>query len=326
MKRGTLPSASALHLCVLGACAAAVIGLQPASGSEIAMPEWPDELAKLTVDAPAGQSAALPDTAGADRPAADTAAISEAADAPSSAPVTKPPIAIQPADKSEPAEKQAEAADRDDVGASPSATPAPKTQAAPMAAGATEDTVTGERIDTLLETGLIARQSAIAESIIIMERQLRQAELIGRLMALYGPDAPIEISPGEYRSFGETPAGRKIAAEIEEAELSANIRLLELRAVEAALLNTLEPPENMVIAANELPPDFAASHALRAPPELLEILGINGEFRASFVVGGQTVSARPGDTLPDGSTIESISGDTVLLRHGDEEEAVTLGR
>lgn len=323
MNRRTLPPALAQALCALGTCAAAVIGLHPASGSEITMPQWPDELSELLVDAAAGQAAALPDTAGADRPAVEAAAKSAAAELPTFASMAKPMSPARPAARSEPAGPQSAAAGQDDTGAAASAPPAPKTLAA---AAATADTVTGERIDTLLETGLIARQSAIAESIIIMERQLRQAELIGKLMALYGPDAPIEMSPGEYRSFGATPAGRRIAAEIEEAELSASIRLLELRAVESALLNTLEPQDSLVIAANEPPPDFAAAHAVHAPPELLEILGINGEFRASLLVDGETIWARPGDTLPDGSTLASISGDTVRLRYGQEEEAVTLGR
>lgn len=319
MKRRTLPPtlARTLQLCALGVCAAAATSLHPASGFEITMPQWPDELSNLSLDAAAGQPAALPAAEDADRPAAGTVSKPKATEPQSSSGAAAEMIPVQPT-------AAPGSADQDGGSAGPAAVPT--AQAVPAAAGATADAVTGERIDTLLETGLIARQSAIAESIIIMERQLRQAELISELMALFGPDQPIEIAAGEYRSFGETPAGRRIAAEIEEAELSANIRLLELRAVETALLNTLEPQGSLSIAGDELPPAFADAHASRAPPELLEILGINGEFRASFLVGGDTVNARPGDTLPDGSTIESMSGDTVLLRYGDVEEALTLGR
>ena len=305
------------HRHALGVCAAAVFGLNPVSGSEVTMPDWPDELSKLTVDATADQQAALPDKTGLDRLAVSAAAQPAAAELPSSAGMTKPQITIPPAAKPEPAQPHVEAADQDDTKAA---------AAMPAAAGARADSVTGESIDILLESGLIARQSAIAESIIIMERQLRQAELIGKLMAQFGPDAPIEISPGEYRTFGDTPAGRKIAAEIEERELSANIRLLELRAVEKALMDTSKLQESLIIAAAELPPEVAVPPVLHTRPELLEILGINGEFRASFLVDGEVISARPGDTLPDGTKIVSISGDTALIRNGDEEEAVSLGR
>ena len=290
--------------CAQGACAAAAIGLSPASGAEITMPDWPDELSKLTVGATMNRPAALPDESAMKPPAADFAAKPGAAQLASSdgmtgAHITDPPAAMEK--------------------------PAPKPPAMPAAARPAADSVTEERIEILSKSGLIARQSAIAESIIIMERQLRQAELIGKLMALFGPDAPIEIAPGEYRSFGDTPAGRKIAAEIEERELSAKVRLLELRAVENSLLDTSERQEGPIIAVDELPPEIAVSQIQHTRPALLEILGINGEFRASFLVDGEIMGARTGDTLPDGTKIESITGDTVLLRHGDETEAVSLG-
>ena len=53
------------------------------------------------------------------------------------------------------------------------------------------DPVTGSRIRILAESGLLARQSEISESIMIMERQIRQAELLNKLMALKGPEASI---------------------------------------------------------------------------------------------------------------------------------------
>ncbi len=182
------------------------------------------------------------------------------------------------------------------------------------------DQVTANRMDVLRMTGLIARQAAIAESIIIMERQLRQAELILELMAVYGPDAPIEIAPGEYAEFSHTPAGRQIAAEIAEAETRARIRLLELEKAEAQLKNN----SNDSLAGQSII-DWSAPISTRWP-RLLEIFGHNGRLRVSLLVEGEMIRAAVGDRLPNDIEIVAISDKSVILKRGTEQREIAFAR
>jgi len=79
------------------------------------------------------------------------------------------------------------------------------------------------------------RQSEITASIMLLERQLRQAELIGKLMEIYGPESRIEMLPGQYRTFAGTPAGDRVAAELETLRYQRRMNQLRLEAeVEAA--------------------------------------------------------------------------------------------
>ena len=201
----------------------------------------------------------------------------------------------------------------------------PASGAAPARNGGSHDPVTAQQMEILRSTGLIARQSAIAESIIIMERQLRQAELIRDLMEVYGPHAPIEIAPGVYKSFADTPAGRKIAADIEEEEALSRIRLLELEAAEAALTEIGAPDAEFTQAGIEFLAGAAPGEEMPDWPELLEILGTGGEFRATFLVDGASVTAAEGDMLPDGSRIVSVSGNSARLENGAIEHEIRLG-
>jgi type IV pilus biogenesis protein PilP len=71
----------------------------------------------------------------------------------------------------------------------------------------TPDPITDEAIRLLQDDGLIARQQAINEGLLLMDRQLRQAQLVQQVLAVVGPGVPIEVSPGEFVDYSETPAG-----------------------------------------------------------------------------------------------------------------------
>lgn len=182
------------------------------------------------------------------------------------------------------------------------------------------DPVTESRIRILADSGLLARQSEISESIMIMERQIRQAELLNKLMALKGPEAPIEVAPGRFETFTETPAGQRLAHEIEESEINARIRMLELRLKEAELKAALAPP---LRNARAIPPapqrETAANSVLSAPPaySVLEILGRNGIHSAVVDVGGRGLMVEAGAVLPDGSEVLSVDPDGIaIIRDG----------
>lgn len=91
-----------------------------------------------------------------------------------------------------------------------------------------QDPVTEAALQLLGESGLIARQAEISQSMILMERQIRQAELIKQLLEIYGPDAPIEVAPGEFRSFADTPAG--LSQRIAQIELEKQLAAAESEA------------------------------------------------------------------------------------------------
>ena len=183
------------------------------------------------------------------------------------------------------------------------------------------DPITESKIQLLSATGLLARQSSISESIIMMERQIRQAELLNRLLELRGPELPVEITPGHFRSFADTPAGRRIANQIAENEINARLRILELRLKEEELENALsgtaapESSANLSALAQIIPIEEASSLSL------LEIFGRSGNLSAVLELDGRGIVAKAGRMLPDGSEVQSVGPETVVItRNGTVTE------
>ncbi len=176
------------------------------------------------------------------------------------------------------------------------------------------DMVTRQHMEVLQGSGLLARQSEIAESIIMLERQLKQAELLNRLMALRGPDVLIEVAPGEFRSFADTPAGQRLAMEQEESRLLARIRILELQEREAGLSGaqvTESAPAPLV--------DPAALHEIMVAEEpaptyvLQEIRGSDGDYSALIEIDGKLRRVGPGDRVAGEMTVLSVGEDSLRL-------------
>lgn len=183
-----------------------------------------------------------------------------------------------------------------------------------------EDPVAAWKEALIEDTGLLARQSEISESILLIERQIRRAELLARLLALVGPDAPIETAPGVFERFGDSPAGRRIAAEMAESDLDAQKRLLELRleivrsGAELARQAAPPPPEAAPVpeAATPAPPP-TSEPVLNDRPALEEISGFAGTRWAVFRFGDERVRAKAGDTLPNGARVSAIDWDAAEL-------------
>ena len=180
------------------------------------------------------------------------------------------------------------------------------------------DPVTEWKAALLEESGLLARQSEISESILLMERQVKQAELIARLMEINGPDAAIEIAPGKFKVFRDTPAGRRIAAEMAENGLDSQKRALELQVeirrkraeLEDAAVSSPAPPRRAAVSAQ-------AEQLVRSvpPPEpvLEEVFGTQGRLVAIFRVGDTRLSVREGGVLPGGALVVSISENSAMV-------------
>ena len=180
------------------------------------------------------------------------------------------------------------------------------------------DPITEWKAVLLEESGLLARQSEISESILLMERQVKQAELIARLMEINGPDAAIEIAPGKFKVFRDTPAGRRIAAEMAENGLDSQKRALELQVeikrkraeLEDAAASNPTLPRRAAVSAQ-------AEQLVRSipPPEpvLEEVFGTQGRLVAIFRVGDTRLSASEGDVLPGGAQVVSISENSAMI-------------
>ena len=193
------------------------------------------------------------------------------------------------------------------------------------------DPVTEWKAALLEESGLLARQSEISESILLMERQVKQAELIARLMEINGPDAAIEIAPGRFKVFRDTPAGRRIAAEMAENGLDSQKRMLELQVeikrkraeLEDAVVSKPVPPRQEAAAAEE----EQVLHLRSAPePVLEEIFGTQGRLAAIFRVGGMRVSVIEGDVLPGGALVVAVSENSARIERNGIERTHALDR
>ncbi len=84
--------------------------------------------------------------------------------------------------------------------------------------GAAVDPITEAAARLLDQSGMIARQAELSQSLLLIERQIRQAELIKTLLATLGPDAPVEIAPGVFRTFNDTPDALRQRIELGQLE------------------------------------------------------------------------------------------------------------
>lgn len=189
-----------------------------------------------------------------------------------------------------------------------------------------EDPLTREKEKVIITTGLLSRHAEITESIYLMEQQLKQAQLIIELMEILGPNVPIEISPGKFKNFSDTPAGKRIASEMAIAALKGRADLfdLEMKVITAGqkIENALKPQAEIV--------EFEDNQQTKAretkpvpEPRLREIIGGEGNLQAIFSLGDEIVSLKEGEKLPTGEELIQITqefvelskfGQTVILR------------
>ena len=128
------------------------------------------------------------------------------------------------------------------------------------------DPITEQAARLLDGSGLIARQAALSQSLLLMERQIRQAELIRTLLSTLGPDAWIEVAPGEFRSFAETPVALRERIALVELEKQLedlqtddenSPAVLRERIETARLRQELAEIEAAILAADQRAPETA---------------------------------------------------------------------
>jgi type IV pilus biogenesis protein PilP len=144
----------------------------------------------------------------------------------------------------------------------------------------TTDPITNEQIELLKESGLIDKQSRLSEGLLLMDRQLRQAELVEQLLTVLGPDAEIEVTPGEFKSFADTPADLKLQADLQAAKLAMGV-------------------------------------GQETGTEITEIYGKSDDLVAVITLDGRETAVVAGDRLADGSVVLSITPEKVELADQD---------
>jgi len=189
-----------------------------------------------------------------------------------------------------------------------------------------QDSVTAEAVELLDESGLIARQSRLGEGVIMLDRQLRHAEAVEKLIRLLGPDAMIEVAPGEFMRFADTPAG--LRARVEMLRLEQEIRQMSEpppapAAAQPARSDGSELIEMIDKRISELTDQGAptgSSESGTGPQIFLrEIFGVGSELTAVLQYGADRVRVSAGDALPGEVRIISVERDGVrLVRRGQE--------
>ncbi len=182
-----------------------------------------------------------------------------------------------------------------------------------------DDPLSRTKETTLLQSGLLWRHGEIADSIFLMERQLRQAELITQLLEILGPDALIEVAPGKFVSYANTPAGRRVAAEMSTETLRSEVEILEFQNRIAEMTRQDEVASSAIKIddpADETEHGDITQLAGEPGPSqiaLSEITARDGEFAAVLSVDGNPLEVEVGTILPDGGTVAEITADAVAI-------------
>lgn len=190
------------------------------------------------------------------------------------------------------------------------------------------DPVTSEATELLDESGVLARQSEMGEGIILLEHQLRHAQAIERLIDILGPDAMIEVAPGQFRNFADTPAGIRAQIELDKLKKEYD-RLNEPPAPQMAPrqprseVTSSEIEEIISRRISEMDLDKTPASAeteIEIPSIYLqEIFGKNNELRAILQVGKNFFRVQSGDILGRGIRVISVENDGVKIdRFGQE--------
>ncbi len=190
-----------------------------------------------------------------------------------------------------------------------------------------EDPLTREKEKVIIATGLLSRHAEITESIYLMEQQLKQAQLIIELMEILGPDVPIEISPGKFKNFSDTPAGKRIASKMAIAALKGRADLfdLEMKVITAGqkIDNALDPQTEIVEFEDNQQTKASETKSV-LERRLREIIGGEGNLQAIFSLDDEIVSLKEGEKLPTGEEIIQITQEFVELSKFDQTEFLRI--
>ena len=201
--------------------------------------------------------------------------------------------------------------------------------AAPFPAiGQGADPITTGATELLDESGVLARQSRLGEGVLLLDRQLRHAEAIEKLIEVLGPDALIEVAPGEFLRFSDTPAG--LRARLELMRLQRELDQMAAPVTPAAgaqparsdgteLIELIDQRLNELTQTGADPDPGIGPEAQDRTLSVREIFGSGTNLSAILQYGPDRVRVRAGDSLVGGLRIVSIEPDGVrATRRGQE--------
>lgn len=218
-------------------------------------------------------------------------------------------------------------------------------QTAPPAAPADPapqvEPVTEAQVRELKADGLIARQAEIGEGLLLMDRQLRQAQMAQQLVSLFGPETLIEVAPGQFRDFSATPLGMReqiarLQLELQLLELSGEVQRarqdnrgsagflagLVARPLPPATAPAPAPtpaetagtePETAPAPAAEPAPQPLAVSTQALPLEVRQLHGSAGRYSALLRIDGEDLLVSEGDRLENGIAVLSIDARQVVV-------------
>lgn len=199
----------------------------------------------------------------------------------------------------------------------------------------------------LAGTGVVERQAAVGEDILIIDRELRRAEAIDKLISFTGVEGLREGFPEIYRLMEESPV--VLRAEIERAELLADLEAARNPVPEEAAEDVAEQlrarddgssfftsGETGSFALPEVSPDpvivpsrILAEEVPEAQPivyepiSLREIYGVGTDLRAVVTLGDERIRIGAGDELPQDTLVEEVGVDYIDVRR--EGETIRIG-
>lgn len=193
--------------------------------------------------------------------------------------------------------------------------------------GVAPEEVTEELVLRLREDGLIARQAEISEGLLLMDRQLRQAQMAQEILSVFGAQTPVEVAPGTFRDFSGTPLGMRerlaqMQLEIDLIETTAALQAArEESAGAAAVAGGFFPPRAVVqddAATAEPVVETAPVPALLAgqAAEIVvrQLHGGAGRYAALLRIDDSDVLVAPGDRLDSGVEILAVQPGQVVIR------------
>jgi hypothetical protein len=178
-----------------------------------------------------------------------------------------------------------------------------------------QDPITFEATELLDESGLLARQSRLGEGILILDRQLRHAEAIERLIQVLGPDALIEVSPGEFMRFLQKELDQMSAQPVAAAQAQP------ARSDGSELIDQIDQRLTEIEGERSYSKQEIEADTEGEPRQISvrEIFGTGSDLSAILQYGPDRVRIRTGDSLLGGVQIVSVERDSVLIvRRGQE--------
>ncbi len=201
--------------------------------------------------------------------------------------------------------------------------------------------VTAEEVKRLDRLGVLTRQKAVGEDILIIERELRRAETINGLIDLMGVEGFKKSFPDLYDLMKDSPV--MLQAEIKHTELSHDLTAAKIPPGERDKEPEPEPVRRddgssffampqaeapgMDLADLDMPVrdvEVPVPEVQEAPISLREIYGSGSDYYAIITHGDERIRVTAGDELPGNTKVISVGDSYIDLIRNDREIRIRI--